>query len=380
MVTAGDGVGVSERVAQFTLAEWTREISEEITRKLVLLALLKKEGRISYGHSGGETRWPFRVDEHLLTKFSDMNPVSFSRKITKKRAVLPWRAQSGDDAYSLQEILENAGPPAVLQVLEDREGLMAEGLMRQLAANFFADGNAQVAIDAGQWHGIESFMSTGAQVATDLIASVHNDSYASHSTAVGALGGSSFNQRVWTPAVINTGYTPAAGQRKFTDFADQYLRAGIIRSQYGEGGNDGLSIILLTQADYETLLNLLSERERIVVNRGKGEALVSMGFTNLVEIDGVPITWSTEVPATDAAGNVVHGYGFNTAKLELRLLGPKSGRLRTGHMRRNGSLFFSKVDFNVPYQSETIFMVIFGNLVFFSPRRFAKWADLTMVP
>lgn len=359
------GIGSTERVAQTTIEEWSKKVSEETERLLVLIAMLRARGRITGGHSGGQARWVVRKDEHGLNGFPDAVPVSFSRKTTKTSATLPWRGYYVDDTITLREKLEQGGPEAMIKVFSNREELMREGAIRSLAAKFFVDGNATGNED--DFHGLESFMSTGAQTATDVLATTHNDTYGGLSTAVSGI--TADFPRLWTPNVINTGYTPASGQRTFENYGDEYIRKAVLKGTYGQGKANKLDVFMLTQDDYESLLNLLDDKERVMIERGAGLELTKFGFENHVEIDGVGVTWDDSVPSSDDAGNTVRGYGFNFDKMEVKLLGGA----------KKGQLFQSKVTFNDSYRADNIFMWILGNICCSSPRHFAKLADLTPV-
>jgi hypothetical protein len=372
MAVAGQGVGVTERVLQTTIAEWSKKVSEETTRNLVLFAMLQKKGKISYGHSGGQMRWVVRKGEHPLTAFVDMEPVTVQRRNTKVNAYLGWRGQRADDLISLQEKLENAGPEAMIKAFEGREALIREGAIKALSEMVYTDGESAAAVAANQFHGLESFMgiTDGSQTATSIIATVHADTYASLGTVVGGVGGSATDtktNRIWTPVIINTSQTPAAGIKNWSDYAVEYIREMLIRGTYGQGEGDRMNLVMLNRDAYTDLLNLMDDKERILVNRGAGEELVSLGFRNIVEIDGCPVTWDFACPTTDSDSNTVRGYGLNTNKVEFCVLGPKGQK----------KLFDSRVDFNVSYSADQISLWLLGNFKFESPRHFGKLVDIT---
>ena len=56
----GQGVGVTERVAQVTISKWTKKVSDLAVQKFAFSAMLKSKGKIKYGCKGGEIRWPVR--------------------------------------------------------------------------------------------------------------------------------------------------------------------------------------------------------------------------------------------------------------------------------------------------------------------------------
>lgn len=344
-------------------------VSEETEKHLVLLALMKKKGRIKTGCSGGQFRWVVRKSDHSLSAFPDASPVNFAPVDTKENAYLPWRGYYVSDTVTLREKLEQGGPEAMIKIFADREEVMRRGAIRGLASEFFKDGN--LTGNESTFHGIESFCSTSTQQAADIDASIHNDTYAGLGTVEAGLDAT--NTRVWTPVIINTGYTPSGGsQQTWANFADEYIRTGLLRGTYGTGPDDRPDLCLLNRDAYEALLNLLDDKERIPVARGSSLALTQLGFGNHVELDGCAVMWDAAVPTSDAtpvsaASNVVHGYMFTTGRMELKVLGKPGSK----------SLFESKVTFNDTYRADNIFMHLLGNLKFESPRHFGKFANLT---
>ena len=354
------GLGSSPRVAATTIEEWAKVVSEEAEKHLPHIALMRKKGRIKQGDaSGGGMRWVARVKDHALQGFADMQAISFDRVNTKVNALLPWRGYYLNDAISLRERLEQGGPEAMIKVFSNREEVMRRAAVRGLAGKFYQDGNLAANVAAEEFHGIESFMGIGAQVATDALASVHNDTYAGLSTAVGTLDAT--NTKAWTPVIVNTNKTGTT----WATFADEHIRKALLNSQFGSGPGDKVDLITLTQSGYESYLNLMDDKERVMVSRGKGQGLTALGFSAMNH-DGVDVIWDAAVPSTDAEDAVtVYGYGWTISQMELRLL-------------NGGNLFAGKTTYNDSFATDNIFLYIVGNLKF-NPRHFAKFADIAAV-
>lgn len=360
------GLGVSQRVAKTTIEEWARVVSEETEKHLPLIKLLRERGRIKQGKaSGGGMRWVPRVYDHQLTGFKDMQPIDFERVSTLENALLPWRGYKMTDAISLQEKLEQGGPEAMIKVFSNREEPMRRAAIRGLADKFFQDGNLAANVTANEFHGIESFMKvTAGQTDSDKLATAHSDTYAGLSTAR-----SQANQTgdPWTPVVVNTDRIPSGGTAEtWANFADTYVRRGILESTYGSGPGDMIDLITLTKASYEDFLNLLDDKERLNVSRGASYGKSNIGFKGIA-FDGVNVIWDASVPATstnDAA--VVRGYGWTVDQMELRLL-------------NKGNLFSGRTTYNDLMAADHILLYMIGNLKFISPRHFVKFADITTI-
>jgi len=365
---AGAGIGVSQRVAAATIAEWSKEVSEQTVQRYILLSMLQKKGRIKYGCNGGESRWVFRYRDHTLRGFPDNVPLSFTKETTIKNANLPWRGYYVADSITHQEKLEQGGDSAMIKIFEGRSELMRRGAIRQLAPEFFVDGNSAAAVANNSFHGIESMMGIAAQTSSDHLATTHDDSYAGQSTAVNALGtGESSN--VWTPVIVNTDYDPGDGTRSWANYADEHVRFGLIESTYSPSKEDNTDLILLTKSAYNDYLNILDDKERLNIKRGESIATAKMGFDKFVEQDGCVIGWDLAVPTTDSDSMTVRGYGFNTDRMKLKVLGPKKSK----------NLFDSRVTFNDDYQADRVVLRLLGNLCFESPRHFTKFADISSV-
>src|SRR5690606_23186789 len=117
----GTGIGISDRVAQVTIAKWAKQVSEQTTNRYVLLKLLQQKGRIQGCDGGGEYRWPVRYRDHPLGSFIDMDPHAVTRENTKINANLPWSAYSATDAISKRERMENGGEAAMVKIFAKRE-------------------------------------------------------------------------------------------------------------------------------------------------------------------------------------------------------------------------------------------------------------------
>lgn len=373
MAVAGDGVGVSQRVADATISMWEKTVSEDTINYFPLLALLKAKGAIKHMSGGGEIRWVPRVKDHDLQGYVDGGPKAFQKVRTTRNAYLPIRGYELTDACTLMEQLQNQGEAAQIKLIGQKLNFMYEAGRRQLAKKFWQDGNASG--NEEDFHGFESFCSinTGSQTASDRLATVLNDTYASLSTSYTGINSQAAagddDYGVWSPRIVNTNINPGGGARSWEDYADEFVRTGILESSYGTAPEDNLDLILCHKTAYEQLLNILDDKEQLNLRRGEDVMMrAKFGFKNFVELDGVAIGWDHSLAGfrTDANSDTVHAYGFNTSKLALYLLS-KGGKK---------SLFMSRVEWNQDYQAERVWLGILGNLRFRNPRYFCKWADI----
>lgn len=372
----GQGIGISDRVSKTTLAKWQKRLSVQTIQRYPFLSMLKAKGRIKHVDGGGEFRWIVQYRDHPLGSFIDMDAQDFSRQHLVTNANLPWRSYSVKDVISEREKLENGGEAAIIKILARRDEMMRRGAARQLAGEWFKDGNLAANAAREDFHGIESFMSIGTQTATDDLATSHDDSYAGLSTAVGGLGSDAESARVWTPVVVNCGKQDGSGNTlAWENYADEYIRLGALEASYGAASEDNIDTVLLTKTAFRQLLNILDDKERIIASKGASQ-MAKLGFSNFIELDGVEIGWDAGVPSGDgstaggsntasAAGDTVYGYGFNFDMVSLMLLG------------KGKDLWKVRMTFNDDFQADRIFMGMVGNLCFESPRHFVKFADIS---
>jgi hypothetical protein len=338
--------------------------------KFVFLKKLQQHGNISFGNHGGELRWVVKYRDHDISGYTDGAPKQFQKVKTVFNAALPWRGYESSDVITEQEKLEHGGEEAVVDIFNSRQQMMKEGLQRQLGREFYKDGNATG--NERTFHGIESFCSMTGQAAADELATTPNDSYAGTSTAYTALKsaavkGTDEEYGVWSPVIVNTNRTPSGGSlRNWENYADEYIRLGLIEAERGSQADERCDLILLTKTAYRQLLNIMDDKERVAVTRGQN-SMTEFGFKGGISIDGVDCMWDFGIPGTDGASDVVSGYGLNTSRVKLKILGNKKSK----------SLWRTRVTWNDDYASTRIWCNLLGNMCFESPRHFIKFAAIS---
>lgn len=364
---AGEGIGVSQEAAAVTLANWAKSVGQLTTNKFAFTAALKNKKKIKYKQDGGEIRWPIRYRDHDIQAYTDMGTKTYVKTPTLKNANLEWRGFESTEAVTLMEKKQNRGKSAVVKIFKDRAQHVREGLMRRLGERWHKDGNSTAGVAENRFHGIESFGSFTGQTATDKLATTPNDTYAGQGTGYTSLKSDATagetEYGAWSPVIVNCNRT-VGSTRAWADFADAYLRSGILEASRGAMAEDNLDLILLNKSAYEDLLNIADDKERLVFERGDPLELVKMGFRQFVELDGVMVGWDFGVPAADESGNVVHGYGYNCDRMELKMLNDES-------------LWELHSNFGMGQGADLMLFVSLGNLKFDSPRYHAIFKELS---
>ncbi len=371
-----------ERLARTTLQDHIRENEQEWLRSFSILALMEANGLISYNHSGRGFDWPVQYRRHNLTGNTGETSRNFVRVNRQQRAELPYRGYQAEDSISEGERMMNRGENAIVNLWDNFTDGLNESVRQGLAYEFFRDGNASG--NEELWHGIESFMgwtqtitisSAGAvaRTANDAdIAAYPNDTYAGLSTVLGNYNGEgdaslSWPQGesdpqfdFWSPLILaynSTATNFPATTDTFAGQGDEVLRLMIIELQRNAPMNMHPTTCLLSRELYAQFLNAIDGKEQIRVARGEPLELTRLGFKNVVEFDGVEVTWDTAV--SSAVGYVMNYQNINLRCLYGTVFEPDGPHYDEHTQRYNAAVKH------------------LGNLKFKSPRNFGKLVDST---
>jgi hypothetical protein len=356
--------GEIARVVNTTLVKYFRDVEDQTSRNRRLPALLKEKGRYSYGHSGREMEIRERFKRHSLTGYGDMDIINFARHDLWKRANLDWRGYVMSDSYSEKEKLMNRGTEGVIKYFTDLAETLKEDFDDQFSEEFYRDGNASG--NEKLFHGIESFMgqTTGAANGYKL----PDDSFGQLDTDPGAYGGTwtgtwpngtgPTEYDFWSPIIIDDTDADA-----FSDGATWALNCVQVLGQAAidclrSGSKEGeLDVFMVDRVMFAKLKDKLRAKEQINVERGgQDSGLVKVGFKNVVNVDGVDVTWEYGAPADTF-------YGFNCDKMQVRFMYDERWKVH-GPVFREDDLSWRTL------------VATFGN-IWWQPRHFCKGKNYT---
>lgn len=307
-----------------TIPMYLREAMNNIMRSRILLARLEQMGRISYNNSGTHYAWPVKYKRNPMEDFADGDVLTFGRVDRYKTAELNNdRGYVCKEMMSITDTLQNSGNEAIIKLWSEKAEVMMDDIRENFADQFYIDGNA--AGNEKKIHGIESFMGGGAAVAAPGFVQP-SDTFAGLSTALGNQGGTftgtwpvgstqTPQYDYWSPLLVD--YTsPVAGAyssstRTWPNTCTEALRKAFTYTQKKKAQTGKLDLVLL---EGELLLqwkNAQDNKQQIKVERGQNAALVSMGFTDIVEQDGIALSTEYGMPLNT-------GYCFNSNMMELR--------------------------------------------------------------
>ncbi len=359
-----------QRILNTTIHEYIREEEENILRNRKVLAMLKDRGRFTYNHSGDLMDWKVRYKRAPMRVFQESDTLTFSRINRWKTAQLPWRGYAAVDAITKIEKLKNKGQEAIIKVFSQMTSNLMDDLDESFGDELYVDGNATG--NTGRIHGFESYFGNGGAAANGYVGTP-SDTYAGLDTTLGAYGGA------WTQVSSNTSWPANTGDPEYdfwspliVDYTDTLWKASTktwantcgeairygITKQMRNRSKKGLMDIAVFEGELYRLFEEYQEgKERITIQRGdKKGGLVSLGFTDVINLDGVDVTSEYGVPTAV-------GYGLACNHIEVRSL--------------QGQLFVAEMpDFDIASYTDRFSVDFFGNMRC-NPRYQTKWMSIT---
>lgn len=319
------------RIVNSTIKSYIRDREVNVLRNRKLLALLKNRDRITFNWSGRSLNWRVKYKRVRMTPYADGDTQEFSRKDRNKTAQLPYRGYAATDSMTKGEFLMNRSTEAIIhlysEIATDLADDMEEAFGEELYINGYSPGNSK------RIHGIESFMAAtvlqgngaGTPTATyaDLscVPGAYNGQWDSGNMPAWPNGRGDAQYDFWSPVVVDYGdvlFNPGTATSGTTTTGTwavgcvEAISFGIIKSKKSKSTKGHLDLIMIDDEMWRTYLALMRTKERILVERSAEKSpLIALGFSDVVNQDGVDITTEFGIP------NGV-GYGFNVDMMELR--------------------------------------------------------------
>jgi hypothetical protein len=359
-------MAITAREIATTITQYVHDETVQVFRNRKLWSILNDRGRISFNNSGKNFQWQVRYRQNDLIGYSDGQTLTFPPQNLWVDASLEYRGYIMTDSIGKKEKLENKGDEALINVFQGMAKRMMEDAKDKLGQEFYVDGN--LAANAARFHGIESFLSTSGPSAGNKVG-INNDSYAGLSTALAAKGGTwsgtwpsgtgDSNYDYWTPLVVdytNTGF--AASPASWKANCIEALRYGIIKGKKNVNKDGAIDLVMLTDDMYQDFTNAEDDKTMNRISRDDGSSgLWRLGFRDIVNFDGIDITYEYGVPAT-------YGYGLCMGMIEMKSLQP--------------TLIDAEAPFfDINTLADKFALTIFGNLQFEALRNFVAWKPLT---
>lgn len=355
------------RVANSTITNYIRKEEDNTLRNRKLTAMIKSKGRITYNWSGTNMEWPVKYRRYKPNTFAQGSTLAYSQKNRRKKASLDWRGYAITDSMTKAEFLKNRGKEAIINEFSNMATDLKGDMDESFAEEFYIDGSA--AENSERIHGIETFMGADL-VAGNGAGAPTNTNFAGLSCVLGAYGGSwtgggllswpngrgDTQYDFWSPLVVDYGSTLFSATPKWKNNCVEAIAFAIIKTKKNKSQKGSLDLILVDEEMYRVYLAEQRSKQQINVDRGQASALVSLGFTDVINQDGTDITTEYGIPPQV-------GYGFSFDNMEMRSM--------------QGQLFIPDgPTWDGPSQSWRLSLDFYGNVTW-NPRYFCKLANLT---
>lgn len=357
-----DHIVATPRIEVSALHKYIRKTVEPIYRKSVLMAELRKRGRISYNNGGDYMEWRPRIRRRDITA-GNGNPVaiSFPRTNTEMKVSLPWRQyQMGESITKYEKLTTQNKAETFFKIAEKVVKDMMDDFVESFRLKLFVDGGA----NTKDIHGLESMFSVNGVVTNGKVGNC-NDTYAGKSTALGALGGDwtpdsgdawptgtgKVEYHAWTPLVVdyqNSGWTGTTKDWKTTwkqaiRFGTTYL--GLLQKQEPD-------MLLLTAEMVREMKDSLDDSDHFIV---EVKPTTDVGY-KMLTFEGLSIAYEYGVP--DGCG-----YFLSFDAMEL--------------MSMQSQLVEKADDTDITTSTDLIALDFYGNLRFEAPSYFGKLAAIS---
>lgn len=356
------------RTVHTTIHDYLREVEVGVMRNRKLLALLQSRGRVTFDHSGDLLDWKVRYKRVPLQGYADMDTLTFARKNRWLTAQLDMRGYAATDMINKRERLQNKSTEAIVKVFSEIATHLMEDLEDEFGNELWLDGNATGRTKA--IHGLESFLGDTNSEASAGYIYPPSDTYAGLSTVLGNYGGNwsvnGSSQVEWpsgtgdahydffSPVIVKTTSNSwAAATKTWANTCREALRYGLIKGRRNKSKRGMINVVIMDGEWFRQFEEKIEATERLVVSRGDSNSLLSLGFNDAINFEGVEHTWEYGIPSLTA-------YGIPLESLEL--------------CSWQKQLFVPEgPDFDISTQAYRFSIDFFGNLKCVSPRGFVKW-------
>ena len=328
---ADEWIGIIET----TRHKYMKGASDLTIRRRLLLAMLKRRGRIFYNASGDECRWQVEFSQPPVSSYNDSGVIDFSNHDAYRQLGVDWRGYIATDSMSMKQQRMNRGDEALVKVFQNKQNNLSKSLDNNFAGEMYRDGSAVGRENA--IHGAETFMGDdGATVVGDRVARPDTTyGETALSTAPGAYGGTWSSDGTAPNATIGTDWPDGQGDSEYDFLMPKLINWGstawgtssalwedncwrvisqTITWLTTTGGDDGMpTLIPLASNLFQGYKNAQETKTRINIPHKESQDL---GFGMVLNQDGVGIYPDYDCP-------IDTGYAFNLSTIAIYSLFPE---------------------------------------------------------
>lgn len=315
-----------------TKPEYMKGASDLTVRKRLFLSMLKKKGRITYNHSGYETRWQLEFSQPTMYAHGDGSMIDFTNHDAFRQAVLPWSGYVASDSITMKQKEMNKGDEALINLFQTKNNRLVKKIQNGLAAEMYKDGG--LSGRENTIYGLESFLDKRTTPgAADRVAEP-GDTYGGLNTNLADQGGSwSANLSTSNNATLANDWPDGQGDVEYDYFSPKLVNwsstgwnTGAIDWETNcwrvigqtitwltiQGGDEGMpEICILASNLFQGYKNHEEAIRRINIPHKTANDLGFEG--NVLNQDGCAISADFDCPANT-------GYMINTSTVEIKSL------------------------------------------------------------
>lgn len=293
------------RVERDTLNDFIKGQTENLYLRNKLLAVLRQYGRVVFDYDAGGTglNWLVKMDRGTRANRPDGANATFQRPDRRKTATLGWGKVESFEDITKGEELQNKGPQARVNLLQDILKSMRAEVEEDFCHDLMQDGATSTYEDP--LYGLQSILGQTDGVAADYVVPGSTDTYAGLKMNPGGYGGAVLSgtwpfgqfdhKRIfWTPLQADYKRTAFGGGTSWAENGPKVLRRLIDGQTHIRGMEGRPDVFLVTAGMYTELKDTQDDKQRITVGKQKG--LVSLGFSDVMEFDGVEVTSEPCIP------------------------------------------------------------------------------------
>lgn len=176
-------------VVQANTPLYNRMLTDLTLRDRLLLALLRRKGRIVLNDSGPHMQWRVKMSLPVMETYRDGGVVDFGNHNSKLTLALDWRGYIVKDSMTKKQRFMNTGQAQLFNEYSEKQENISQSLREGFCSELFKDGEATNRTEAV--HGLETFLGAGTVTSVDRVA-LPGDAYGlgQKSTALSSEGGS----------------------------------------------------------------------------------------------------------------------------------------------------------------------------------------------
>lgn len=234
-----------------TLVNRTKKLADNVSKSRMLLDRLRKKGNIRLVSGGAAIRQELEYAENgTYRRYAGYDQLNISPSDVMTSAEYDWKQASVAVTMSGLEMIQNAGPDQIIDLMEARIKNGEKTMVNNIGADVFSDGTA----DAGrQIGGIQLLVST--------------------TPAAGTVGGINAANWAFWRNVVFSGVTDGGAAVSAANILS-YMNQVAIRTTRG---TDRCDLIVADNNYYNLYLTALQAMQRITTEKGEHGA----GFTSL---------------------------------------------------------------------------------------------------